>query len=68
MQLFVSKTVMQLITRSLQKVPTNDAQKSSVNWSSKHLPMDVPKEQKRRTNQRVPVGYWPKTLQKLSQW
>ena len=29
--------------------------------------MSAPEEQKRRTNQRALVGYWPITLRKLSQ-
>ena len=36
--------------------------KSSVTWSSIHVPMGVPKEQKRRTKQRAPIGCWPKAL------
>ena len=44
----------------------DDAQKSLVSWSSTHVPMGVPEEQKRKTNQMAPVGYRPKTLQELS--
>ena len=40
--------------------------KSSVSWSYTHVSMGAPKEQERRTNQRASVGYWPKTLWKLS--
>jgi len=34
---------------------------------STHVSMGILKEQKRRTHQRAPVGYWPKTLRRLSQ-
>ena len=51
-----------------QTAPTDDAQKSSVSWSSTHVPMDVLEEQKRRTNQRALVGYRLKTLRRLRQW
>ena len=46
---------------------SDDAQKSSVSWSSTHVSMGAPEEQKRRTNQRVPVGYQPKTFRRFSQ-
>ena len=43
-----------------EKRQTDDAQKSLVNWSSIDMPMDVPEEQKRITNQRVPAKDPPK--------
>ena len=61
-QLFVFETAIRFITRFPQTAPTDDTQKSSVSWSSTHVPMGVPEEQKRRTNQRASVVYQPKNL------
>ena len=50
--------------------PTNGTNwwctKLPMSWSSIHVPMGVPEEQKRRTKQRAPVRCQPKTLWRLS--
>ena len=46
----------------------DDAQKSSVSWSSTDMLMGVPEEQKRRTKQRALMGCRLKTFWRLSQW
>ena len=40
--------------------------KGGQNTVSTHVPMYVPKEQNRRTDQRASVEYWPKAIRRLS--